>query len=100
MEEKSQQVEGQQEGCQMLGSMPEVMFEVIALGFEHVVVFVLHFPAGSSGLHDGLDGGADDLMRCDPGIPIGDFSRGFAAGCSTRTSSPSERLPRLVREPG
>ena len=34
--------------------MAVVMFEVIAFGFQGIVVLVLDVPAGSSGLHDGL----------------------------------------------
>ena len=34
--------------------MAVVMFEVIALGFQGIVLLVLDVPAGSSCLHDGL----------------------------------------------
>jgi len=55
VEEKGQQIEGQQEGCQMLVSMPKVVFEVVAFGFEDIVVLILHFPQGSSSLHNFFD---------------------------------------------
>lgn len=35
VEQKSQQIQGQKESSQMLLSMTEIMFQVIALGFEH-----------------------------------------------------------------
>ena len=41
-------------GRRVLFAMAIVMFEMIAFGFQGVVVRVLDFPAGSSGLHDGL----------------------------------------------
>jgi len=45
VEEKGQQIEGQQEGCQMLVSMPKLCSKVVAFGFEDIVVLILHFPA-------------------------------------------------------
>jgi hypothetical protein len=48
----------QSHGRQVLLAMTVVMFEMIAFGFEDIVVLVLDVPAGSSGLHDGLHIGA------------------------------------------
>lgn len=54
MEQKRKEVQRESHGCQVLLTMAVVMFEVIALGFQGIVVLVLDVPAGSSGLHDGL----------------------------------------------
>jgi len=77
VEEKGQQIEGQQEGRQMLVSMPKVVFEVVAFGFEDIVVLILHFPAGSSSLHNFFDIRPGNLMPSSPGIPKGGFAGGL-----------------------
>lgn len=46
--EVRQDDEGRQQGGQMLLAMAVVVFEMIALGFERVVVFVFYFPAAAS----------------------------------------------------
>ena len=52
MEEKRQQVEPEQKRCQVSLAVPKVMFDMIALGFEHVVVFVRNFPSPTACLGD------------------------------------------------
>ncbi len=48
----------------MLRPMAEVVFEMIALGFERIVVFILHFPPGAAPLHEGRDGfGGERRLR-------------------------------------
>ena len=61
----------------MLFAMAVVMLEMIAFGFEGVVVLVLDFPAGSSGLHDGLHIGVIQGVRRRKGIAIQDGAVGF-----------------------
>src|SRR5262245_12959086 len=53
MKKESEQIEGQQETGQIVLAVTKVVFEMITFGFEDVVVFVLDFPAGASGLNDG-----------------------------------------------
>jgi len=73
----------------MLVSMPKVVFEVVAFGFEDIVVLILHFPAGSSSLHNFFDIRPGNLMPSSPGIPKGGFAGGLRAGWSFRTNSPA-----------
>ena len=40
----------------MLRPMAEVVFEMVALRFERIVVFILHFPSGATCLYDGCHG--------------------------------------------
>ena len=42
--------------------MVVILFEVLAFGFEDIVVLVLDFPTGSSGLHDGFHIGTIQRM--------------------------------------
>ena len=52
VKEKGQEMEGRQECGQMLRAMAEVVFEMIALIFEGIVVFILDFPARTARLDD------------------------------------------------
>ena len=54
MEQQGYEIQCQEHGRQVLCAMAVVMLAMIAFGFEGVVVLVLDFPAGSSGVHDGL----------------------------------------------
>ena len=56
VKKKRQEIEGGQEGCQMLRPMAKVVFKLIPLRFEGIVVFILDFPAGAARLHDGGNG--------------------------------------------
>ncbi len=44
MEEEGNYIEGKKQIRQMLYAMTEVMFQVVALGFESVVVLVFNLP--------------------------------------------------------
>lgn len=70
MEQECSEVQRESHGCQVLLTMTVVMFEVIACGFQGIVVLVLDFPAGSSGLHDGLHIGTIQGVVCRKGIVI------------------------------
>ena len=50
MEEKGQDIHGSQQRGTMLLAMAEVVFQMISLGLESIVVFVLDFPSCSSNL--------------------------------------------------
>ena len=52
MEQQCSEMQRESHGGQVLLAMAVVMFEMIAFGFEDMVVLVLDVPAGSSGLHD------------------------------------------------
>ena len=56
VKKKRQEVEGGQERGERRRPMPEVVFQVIALGFEGSVVFILDFPARAACLDDGRNG--------------------------------------------
>ena len=61
----------------MLFAMAVVMFEMIAFGFQGIVVLVLNVPAGSSGLHDGLHACVIQVVLCRKGIAIQDGTVGL-----------------------
>jgi hypothetical protein len=79
VKKKRQKIEGGQEGCEMLRAMPEVVFEMVALRFEGIVVFILDFPAGAARLHDGRNGFRGERRLGHKGIVV-------------------ERCPRRIRE--
>ena len=70
MEQKSQQIQGQKESSQMLFSMTEIMFQVVALGFEHIVIFVFRLPTSPRCRRDLNDLGRVNEMVCNPGIVV------------------------------
>jgi hypothetical protein len=50
MEQESENVEGEQRHGEVVLAMTKIMLQVIALGFEDIVVFILAFPSGPSGM--------------------------------------------------
>src|SRR5215510_7961649 len=48
MEQKGQQVEAEQKRRQILLAMPKVVLQMIALGLEHIVVFVFDLPPATT----------------------------------------------------
>lgn len=52
MEEKSQQQQCQEEGCEVLLTMAIVVFEVVAPVLEDIEAFILHLPAAASICND------------------------------------------------
>jgi hypothetical protein len=54
----------------MLFAMPEVVFDVIAFGFQGVVIYVFNLPASTSGLNNESYVVKDNRMVCDEGILI------------------------------
>jgi hypothetical protein len=79
VEEKGEQVEGQQKTSQVLFAVAEVVLQVIALGFEDIVVFVFTLPAGLTGFDDLDHGLVREGMIGDKGIMI-QLLPGFAVG--------------------
>ncbi len=70
VEQKSEQVEADQGRGEMVVAVTEVVFQVIALGFQRVVVFILDFPAGAAG-GDEFDNSVGGNRRVgDPGVAI------------------------------
>lgn len=49
VKQKRQDVEGRKKGGKMLLAVTEIVFEMVAAGFEGVVVLVLDLPASASG---------------------------------------------------
>ena len=70
MEKKRQQVEAEQKRCQVSLAMTKVMLDMIALGFEHVVVFVLDFPSPTARLCDLRDVVSPQAMIGDKAVVI------------------------------
>jgi hypothetical protein len=60
MDQKSQHIQGCQNISQTLLAMPEVVFQVIALGLQDIVILVFDFPACSSDL-----GKLGNIGNCD-----------------------------------
>jgi len=52
MEQQGEQIEGSEQGGQMLFAVSEVVGQMVALGLQGIVVFVFHFPTGTPGLDD------------------------------------------------
>ncbi len=52
VKQQGEEIEGRQQGGEMLLAVPEIVRQVIALGLEGVVVLVLDLPAGAAGAHD------------------------------------------------
>ncbi len=50
MEQEGQQIETEHRRREILLAVAEVMFEMVALGLKHVVVFVFNFPPSTTGL--------------------------------------------------
>lgn len=74
MKQVSEQNQGGQQIGQVLFAMPEVMLKMIALIFEHIIVFVLNFLTGTPrGGYVG-DIAVVNLMRGRPGILIDSLS--------------------------
>ncbi len=72
MAQKREEIQCESHGRQVLLAMAVVMFEMIACGFQGIVVLVLNVPAGSSGLHDGLHARVIQVVRCRKGMAIRD----------------------------
>jgi hypothetical protein len=77
VKKKGQEIEGGQEGCEVLRAMAEVVFEMIALSFEGMVVFILDFPAGAARLHDRRNGFRGERRLGHKGLVVQWCSRGI-----------------------
>ena len=58
-------------------TVTEIVFQVVAFGFQGVVVFIFDFPAGATGLYDAGDIVCGKDMVCDEGIVVEDFASDF-----------------------
>ena len=78
-----QQERHEDHGCQQIGqmlfSMPEVMFEMIALCFQGVVVFIFDFPARAGRSDDFGNIGYGNCMGSGPRITVDRFA--LLIGC-------------------
>lgn len=77
VEQKSQQVQTEQQGRQELCSLSEIVFEMIAFGLEDIVVFIFDFPACASVARNRFDGCLPCFKICDKGIFVNEFPRLF-----------------------
>ena len=59
----------------MLAAVAEIVFQVIAFGFEYVIVFVFHFPTGPAIPDHSRDGGFRKRAIGDKRVVIDLFSR-------------------------
>lgn len=73
----------------MLLSMSEIVFQVIAFGFEHIVIFVFGFPSTSLPLGNQRNGCVIQLMVGNEGIMVKRFASGSA---SEREFTPIDEL--------
>ena len=70
VQQEGQQVEGGQQGRQMLLAVAEIVRQMVALGFERVIVFVLDFPARSASFNDLGDIALIDRLPGDESIVV------------------------------
>jgi hypothetical protein len=63
--------------AKILVAMAEIVFQVVAFGLEHIVVFVFDLPPAASVAHKGFDGGLRDGKVGDPGVFVELFPRIF-----------------------
>ena len=77
VKEKRQEIEGGEERGQMLGPMAEVVFEMIAVRFEGIVVFILYFPPGAARLHERGNGFCRERNLRHEGIVVELGTRGI-----------------------
>ena len=77
VKKKRQEIEGGEERCEVLRPMPKVVFQMIALSFEGIVVFILDFPAGAARLHDRRNGFRGERRLGHKGIVVQLSPRGI-----------------------
>ena len=58
--------------------MSEIVFQMVAFGFENVVVLVFDFPTGAAVPHNRFDSGFGDFKIGDEGIFVELFTSIFA----------------------
>jgi hypothetical protein len=75
---KGRQIEDREHGRQMLPSVPEVVLQVVSLGFENIERFVLDLPSGPAGGGQFGDIVPPDIQIGDEAIAIGHFPAGIA----------------------
>ena len=63
---------------EVLAVMAEVVLQVVALGFEGVVVFILNLPSGPSGSNNLSDGVIADAMTGGKSVMVGHLTIGAA----------------------
>lgn len=61
----------------MVLSMPKVMLQMIALGFEDIVIFIFGFPSASASADDLRDASSGEVVVCDKCIGVKHFAIGF-----------------------
>ena len=78
MEGEGQQVEGGEDGGQVLLAVAEIVFEVIALCFQDVEAFVFDFPARPSAGGQFDDGVGVGGQVSDEAVAVGHLAGGVA----------------------
>jgi hypothetical protein len=74
MEEKGQQIEHQKNLGEMLGTMAEVVFDVVAFPFQDIDALVLNLPAGAAKVTDIFCVASREGVVGDPTVVIQDFA--------------------------
>lgn len=80
VDQVGQEDQGRQHGGQVLLAMAIVVFEVVALGLERIVVFVLDFPAAAACGGDRDHGVGSDRVRGGPAVVVDHAARGVGGG--------------------
>ena len=70
MEQKGEQVEAQHNRREILLAMPKVVFDMVALGLEHIVVFVFDLPPTTARLRSLRNVVSRDLVIRDKAIVV------------------------------
>src|SRR5215510_14007310 len=88
MEQKGQEVETEQNRREVLLAMPKIVLQMVALGLEHVVIFVFDLPAPPTRLRHVYHVVRRQAMVADTAIVIELFARG---GIDHRDVKPIDR---------
>jgi len=74
MEQERQDIESRQERGEMLLAVSKVVFQVVALGFQGIVILIFHFPARPTGKDDLCDRLIGEGVIGSEGIFVGNFA--------------------------
>src|SRR2546421_3076713 len=88
MEQQGEQVEAERPGREVLLAMPKVVFDMVALGLEHIVVFVFDLPPPTARLRSLCNVFSRDPVIRDKAIVVELFAR---LGVDHRALEPIDR---------
>ena len=78
VEQEREEVEGHEQGGKMLLAVTEIMFEMVALGFESVIVLILDLPTRTSSSDDVGNDVVVETMAGSKAVAVADRAIGLA----------------------